>query len=110
MDSEILQTIRQRVRNGYYLVKGHAVIHALKEGFERKDIVEAFLNGKLIEDYTDAKRALLCGRAMLTPGVEIYLHVVCEYADPVYVEFVTAYVPDEQEWESPPFRRHKTSK
>jgi hypothetical protein len=32
---------------------------------------------------------------------EIYLLVVCEYVDPVYVEFMTAYVPDEQAWESP---------
>ena len=43
-------------------------------------------------------------------SVEIYLHVVCEYADPIYVEFVTAYIPDEEEWESPPFRRRKTKK
>lgn len=110
MDSAILETIRERIRKGNYLVKSHAIIHALKEGFERKDIVEAALNGKLIEDYTDPKRALLCGKASLTPGVEIYLHVVCEYADPVYIEFVTAYVPDQQEWETPPFRRRKISK
>jgi len=38
---------------------------------------------------------------------EIYLHIVCEYADSVYVEFVTAYIPDEQERESPPTRRRK---
>jgi hypothetical protein len=42
--------------------------------------------------------------------LEIFLHVVCEYADPVYVEFVTVYVPDEQEWEKPPFRRRKREK
>ena len=28
-------------------------------------------------------------------ATEIYLHLMCEYADPVYVEFVTAYIPDE---------------
>lgn len=27
---------------------------------------------------------------------------MCEYANPVYIEFVRAYIPDEQEWESPP--------
>jgi hypothetical protein len=37
----------------------------------------------------------------------LYLHVVCEYADPVYTEIVTAYIPDESEWERPPFRRHR---
>jgi hypothetical protein len=39
-----------------------------------------------------------------------YLHVVCEYADPVYVEFVTAYIPDQRDWESPPFRRRERKK
>ncbi len=105
MDSVNLDAIRQRVREGHYLIKSHAVVHALKEGFERKHMVEAVLSGTFIEDYPDDRRALLCGRTMLSPNVEIYLHVVYEYADPVYVEFVTAYIPDEDEWESPPFRR-----
>jgi hypothetical protein len=38
------------------------------------------------------------------------LHVICEYADPVYIEFVTAYIPNELEWESPPFLRRKGKK
>lgn len=102
MDIEI---IRQRVRDDHYLIKSHAIIHALKEGFDRRDMVEAVLGGAIIEDYADNERALICGRTSLSPNVDNYLHVVCEYADPVYVEFVTAYIPDEQEWESPPFRR-----
>ena len=107
MDSVNLETIRQRVREDHYLIKSHAVVHALKEGFERSQMVEAVLSGSIVEDYSEQKRALLCGRTMLTPNVEIYLHVLCEYADPVYVEFVTAYIPDEDEWESPPFRRRR---
>lgn len=107
MPSLILATIQQCVRDGNYLVKSHAVIHALKEGFDRANMVEAVLNGSIIEDYADAKRVLVCGKTMVMSATEIYLHVVCEYADPVYVEFVTAYIPDGQEWESPPFRRRK---
>lgn len=106
MPSVILATVQQRVRDGNYLVKSHAVIHALKEGFDRANMVGAVLNGSVIEDYAEAGRVLICGRTMIS-ATEIYLHVVCEYADPVYVEFVTAYVPDEKEWESPPFRRRK---
>ena len=104
MPSLILTTIQQCIRDDNYLVKSHAVIHALKEGFDRRNILEAVLNGSIIEEYADAERVLVCGRTTIT-DTEIYLHVVCEYADPVYVEFVTAYIPDEQEWESPPFRR-----
>ena len=103
----ILETIQQRVRDGNYLVKSHAVIHALKEGFDRTNMVEAVLNGSIIEDYAYAKRVLVCGKTLIMRATEIYMHIVCEYADPVYVEFVTAYIPDEQEWQSPPFRRRK---
>ena len=41
-----IEHIRERVRAGNYLVKSHAVHHAVKEGFERKHIVEAILNGR----------------------------------------------------------------
>ena len=107
MDIEI---IRERVRAGKYLVKSHAIQHALKEGFERRDIVEAVLEGAIIEEYGDDERALVCGKTSLSQSQSIYLHVVCECADALYVEFVTACIPDEREWESPPFRRRKRRK
>ena len=107
MDIEI---IRDRVRVGNYLIKSHAVQHALKEGFERRHMVEAVLKGTIIEEYPDDQRMLICGKSSFLQNVDIYLHVVCEYADPVYVEVVTAYIPDEIEWEKPPFRRRKRKK
>ena len=100
-----IETIRERVRTGDYLIKSHAVQHALKEGFERKHMVEAIMGGTMIEEYPDDQRALICGKISLAK--DIYLHVVCEYADAVYAEFVTAYIPDELQWESPPFRRRR---
>lgn len=107
MDIEI---IHERVRTGNYLIKSHAVQHALKEGFERKHMVQAVLEGAMIEEYPNDQRALICGKTSLLQNLDIYLHVVCEYADPVYVEFVTAYIPDELEWEKPPYRRRKGQK
>ena len=104
MDIEI---IRERVRIGRYLVKSHAVQHALKEGFERKHIVEAIFNGSIIETYPDDERVLICGRITLAQDMHLYLHVVCESVDPVYVEIVTAYIPNEFQWQNPPFRRRK---
>jgi len=102
-----IETIRERVRAGNSLAKGHAIQHALKEGFERKHMVEAVLNGKIIEEYPEDQRVLICGRVNLLENIIIYLHVICEYADPVYVEFVTAYIPDEDQWERPDFTRRK---
>ena len=105
-----IEIIRQRLLDEHYLIKSHAVVHALKEGFDRRHMVEAVLSGTIIEDYLDDRRALICGKTSLSPNVDIYLHVVCEYADPVYIEFVTAYIPDEQEWGSPPFQRRERKK
>jgi hypothetical protein len=104
-----IETIRERVRAGNYLAKAHAIQHALKEGFERKHMVEAVLNGKIIEEYPEEQRVLICSRVTLLENIVIYLHVVCEYADAIYVEFVTAYIPDEGQgqWERPDFTRRK---
>ena len=107
MDIEI---IHERVRTGNYLIKSHAVQHALKDGFERKHMVQAVLEGTMTEEYPNDQRALICGKTSLLQDLDIYLHVVCEYADPVYVEFVTAYIPDELEWEKPPYKRRKGKK
>ena len=102
-----IQTIRRRIQAGNYLVKIHAIQHALKEGFEREHMVEAVLNGTIIEMYHEDHRVLICGRSVLPENVTTYLHVVCEYVDPVYIEFVTAYIPDESQWELPTFTRRR---
>ncbi len=102
-----IDTIREFVRRDRYLVKGDCIRHAVKESFVRQNIVDAVLVGKIVEDYPDRERVLVCGRTKLSTITVIYLHVVCEYADPDYIHFVTAYIPDEVEWEKPPFRRKK---
>lgn len=102
-----IEAIRERIRQGRYLIKSHAVRHALKEGFERAHMVEAILEGSIIEEYPDDQRVLICGKTTMVKTIDIYLHVVCEYADVSYVEFVTAYIPDGQEWAQPPLRRRK---
>jgi len=105
-----IENLWERIRAGNYLTRSHAVQHALKEGFERKHIIEAVIQGKIIEAYSDDQRALICGKTTLADGTKTYLHVVCEYVDPIYVEFVTAYIPDQLQWESPPFRRRKRAR
>jgi hypothetical protein len=103
-------SLRERIRRGDYLVKSHALQHRFKEGFTIENIVEAALNGKVIEQYPDEMRLLICGQASLLDTVRIYLHIVCEYTDPIYLEFITAYIPDEAYWQNPPFKRRKKRK
>lgn len=106
MDIEI---IRKQIQAGNYLVKSHAIQHALKEGFDRKNMVEAILNGRIIEEYPDDLRVLVSG-TIVSENITVHLHVVCEHADPVFVEIVTAYIPDERRWENPPYRRRRRRK
>ncbi len=70
-------------------------------------MIEAILSGKVIEEYPDDERVLICGRASLIKDVGIYLHIVYQYADEIYVEFVTAYILDEIEWDNSPFKRRR---
>ena len=102
-----IETIRRKVRNGDYLVRSHAVLHALKEGFVQQDMIDAVENGEIIEAYPNDKRVLICGHTAIDASVKLYLHIVCEHSDPVFIEFVTAYIPDESRWERPDFRRRK---
>jgi hypothetical protein len=73
-----IEHLRERVRRGKYLLRSHAVVHALKEGFDQKQIVEAILNGKIVEEYPADQRLLICGSVPLEGDAFIYLHVVCE--------------------------------
>jgi len=102
-----IETIRNLVLRNRYLVKQHSLQHGLKEGFGPSHIVEAIHSGRIIEEYPDDYRALVCGQATLEDGLAAYVHVVCEINDPDQVEFVTAYIPVEAEWEKPPFKRKK---
>jgi Domain of unknown function (DUF4258) len=105
-----IEAIREKVCAGRYILKSHVAMHALKEGFERNQIVEAILEGSVIEEYPDDNRVIVCGGTTLPQNTRVYLHAICEYANPAYIEIVTAYLPDESLWESPPFRRRKRKK
>ncbi len=70
-------------------------------------MVAAILNGQTIETYPDDKRVLVCVHTDSAALFKIYLHIVCEHKDPIYIEIVTAYFPDETQWERPDFRRRK---
>ena len=68
------------------------------------------MTGMIIEDYPEDERVLVSGKTSLAETRPIYLHVVCEYSDPNYIEFITAYIPDELQWEYPPMKRRRRSR
>ena len=57
-----IDRIRALVRDGAYLVKRDVILHAIKEGFNRDDVAAAILSGRIIEEYPERERVLICGR------------------------------------------------
>jgi hypothetical protein len=102
-----LETIRSQVQDGNYAVRSHAMQHAVKEGFSVRDMTHVVLHGSLVEEYPQRQRGLVYADISVEE-VTMPLHVVCEYRGPDdAVDFVTAYIPAGEEWETPTRRRRK---
>jgi hypothetical protein len=102
-----LEAIRSQVQDGNYAVRSHAMQHAVKEGFSVRDMVQVVLHGVLVEEYPQRQRGLVYSDISVEEVI-VPLHVVCEHRGPdVAVDFVTAYIPADEEWETPTRRRRK---
>ena len=103
-----LDVIRRKVGADEYSVRPDALHHAFKESFGQEDMEYVVLHGKVIEEYPDRCRCLICGFITLGQRTRTPLHVVCEHSDPDdVVDFVTAYVPDREHWRDPWTRRKR---
>jgi len=101
-----LEAIRSQVQDGNYAVRSHAMQHAVKEGFSVRDMVQVVLHGVLVEEYPQRQRGLYAN--VLVEEMAMPLHVVCEHrGSDMPVDFVTAYIPAGEEWETPTRRRCK---
>ena len=96
-----LQALRNLVQEKHYSVRSHAVDHMFKEGFGEHYVIEAILTGRVLEEYPEECRCLILGYPHLSEDTTIPLHVVCDYYDPMWVDIVTAYVPQRPWWVTP---------
>lgn len=95
--------IKEKVTNGEYQIKLHALQRINERGILPHEIKEALLNCKVIENYPDDKR----GHSCLVWGVTSEnknLHAVCGFSEGI-VWIITIYEPDLREWETPEKRR-----
>lgn len=96
-----------QITNGNFAIRSHAIQRAVKEGFTKEDMIYAILNGSVIERYPGRKRCLFCADVIIE-GLAMPPHVICEYLHPkTPVDFVTAYIPSKEEWETLTQRRRK---
>jgi hypothetical protein len=100
-----LFALRSQIQSHNFSFRPHALQHAVKEGFTVDDMVQVVLHGKVIEIYPSRKRALFYANVTIE-GIMIPLHVVCEHRnEDAPVDFITAYLPDQDIWETPTQRR-----
>lgn len=102
-----LEAMRRQVAEDNFALRPHAMQHAVKEGFTKEAMRYVALHGTVVETYPGRSRCLLWANVTLE-GLTIPLHVVCEHLHPdAPVDFVTAYIPSADEWETPTRRRRK---
>lgn len=103
-----LNALRRQVADGNFALRPHAMRHAVKEGFTEEDMLRVVFQGTVIETYVERNRCLLYAHVTLE-GLRMPLHVVCEhFHSDAPVDFVTAYIPSEEEWATPTRRRKKS--
>ena len=95
--------IREKVLNGQYQTKLHALQRINERGLLPSEVREALLECYVVEDYPEDKRGHSClvwGKT----GKGQDLHLVCGLTgETVWV--VTIYEPDQGKWETPLKRR-----
>ena len=92
-----LAKVRQKVLRGDYAVSFTHTEKLRQRQIRAGEIEQAIANGKIIEDYPEDPRGpsfLLFGMVKRRP-----LHIVCGNLDDDEVLIVTAYEPNEEEWE-----------
>ncbi len=101
-----IDQVRNLIRNGHYAVTDHAITEGLKDGLTVGDMVQALLNGKIIERYPERHRYLIFGSTTL--GLPI--HVVIDFSTKFIVDIITAYIPQGDQWIKSQVRKRKNNR
>jgi Domain of unknown function (DUF4258) len=90
-----IQLIMEQVRRGTYYWRQHAIQRSIERGIREEEVVEALLDGEIIEEYPEDKygpSCLVLGRT----SARRTLHVQCSLPPTVWI--ITLYEPDSEEW------------
>ena len=97
-----IQPIIEQVRRRIYYWRQHTIQRSIERGIRDEEVVEALLNGEIIEEYPEDKygpSCLVLGRTRAGRP----LHVQCSLPPTVWI--ITLYESDPQEWIN--FRRRQ---
>ena len=93
-----IEELRKLNAAEHYAVTEHARIRLYERGITLDDVMCCVANGEIIEQYENDKPLPSC----LVLGMEVrgkFIHIVVSH-DNEFIYLITAYYPDEQQWNS----------
>ena len=90
-----INDIRRKILNHDYHFTSHAIDKMEERNFTRREIEEAIMDGKIIEEYIEDKYSPCCLIFGRTKKMKP-LHIVCSLPSRVWI--ITAYEPNPDEW------------
>ena len=92
-----MTTVKQMCQNKLLRWTNHILVRLLQRGISMEDVEHTLLSGGIIEQYPDDYPYPSC-LILGMPDIKRNLHVVCGISD-TELWLITAYYPDEEEWE-----------
>ena len=99
-----IDDLRRQCTNNAIIMTAHVIKRCKERNIDSDSIIHVIMNGEIIRQYEDDKPFPSC----LLLGMLIkdkYLHVVVA-SDNIHLHIITAYYPNEDEWE-PDFKTRK---
>jgi len=87
--------IQDKIQKGEYRISDHAIKRMIQRSIERFEVVEAILNGEIIEEYPQDKYSPSCliyGKTKADRDLHVQVSL------PPKVVVITTYAPDPEEW------------
>ena len=97
MENLSIDIIKEKINSGKVRWTNHAISRLFQRNIMQKDVLNALLNGEIIEEYKDDYPYPSC----LVFGITIdnkVIHVVCGINE-IEAWILTAYYPDNIKWE-----------
>lgn len=94
----LIDELRKLNTSEHYAITEHARIRLQERGISLDDVMSCVSSGEIIEQYETDKPLPSC----LVLGAEIsgrYIHIVVSHDDE-FIYLITAYYPNEQQWNS----------
>ena len=93
----MIEDIQIKIANEQFEFSKHAVDQSIVRQIRLHEIVEAIVNGQIIEDYPNDKYApscLICGVTQTSRTI----HIQSSYPSRALVKIITVYEPDPNKW------------